>query len=250
MQRYKLEIEYDGTNYCGFQKQPLSNLKSIEGCLEQAIKNLFKKNVKIAVSGRTDAGVHGLNQVIHFDLNKIYDDYKIITGLNYYLKSENIVILSCQKTSQDFHARFSSKTRSYIYKITNRRPRLALNKYRQWHVPLKLDINKINEACKYLIGTHDFSSFRHSNCQALSPIKTVKSLKVVINQQNNNEIEFHIEANAFLQHMVRNIVGTLTLVGLGKIEVLDIKKILEQKDRNKSGPNAPAHGLYFNKVTY
>ncbi|MBL6664863.1 MAG: tRNA pseudouridine(38-40) synthase TruA [Rickettsiales bacterium] len=248
MQRYKLKIEYEGTNYCGFQKQPKSDLKSIEGLIEAAIYSIFKERVKIAVSGRTDAGVHALGQVIHFDLETIYDDYKIITGLNYYLKNEGIVILDCKKVSNDFHARFSSKGRSYIYKIINRRPRPALDNLRAWHVPLPLDIELMKEASQYLIGEHDFAAFQHSNCQALHTIKTITQLDIA--KKDCENIEIHISANAFLQHMVRNIVGTLSLVGLKKVTADYVKNVLDSKDKNKSGPNAPACGLYFIDAKY
>ena len=248
MQRYKLTIEFDGTDYCGFQKQPLSKLHSIEGLLEKSVQNIFNEKVKIVASGRTDAGVHALSQTIHFDLIKTYEDHKIISGLNHYLQNYNIAILSCQKATPDFHARFSSIGRSYKYKIINRRPRLALDKFRAWHVPLPLDIKLMQEAATYLIGEHDFTSFRHSDCHALTPIKKIDKLEVI--QINNEEIEIIISANAFLQHMVRNIVGTLTQVGLKKLTPMKVKEILEQKNRTTSGPNAPSQGLYFTSAKY
>lgn len=248
MQRYKLIIEYDGTKYCGFPKQPIAK-KSIEGLLEEAVYGISQEKVKIIVSGRTDAGVHALSQVIHFDLNKNYEDFKVMSGLNYYLKNHDIAILSCEKTDNNFHARFNSKQRHYKYLITNRRARTVINKNRSWHVPLKLDVNLMIEASKYLIGTHDFSSFRHSTCQASSAIKTISKIEFIENIENEM-IEIYVSGNSFLQHMVRNIVGTLSRVGLKKINPEKIKEILESKDRTKAGLSAPAHGLYFIGVDY
>ena len=248
MQRYKLTIEYDGTDYCGFQKQKLSKLHSIEGLLEKSVHNIFNEQVKIIASGRTDAGVHATNQTIHFDLEKTYEDHKIVSGLNHYLQNYNIAILSCEKTTDKFHARFCATHRSYKYKIINRRAKLALDKFRAWHIPLPLDIKLMQQAATHLVGTHDFSAFRDSDCQALTPIKNVTKLEII--QKDNNEIEIEISANAFLQHMVRNIVGTLVLVGLRKISDMKVKEILEEKKRVNSGPNAPSKGLYFTNVEY
>ena len=248
MQRYRLTVEYDGTKYCGFQKQPLSHIESIESLLEKSVENIFNEKVKIVASGRTDAGVHAISQTIHFDLEKTYDDYKIVSGLNHYLQNYNIAILSCAKTDSKFHARFSSIGRSYIYKITNRRARLALDKHRSWHVPLPLDVDLMRQGAQYLLGEHDFTSFRHCDCNALTPIKHIHQLDII--SIDHEKIEIHISANAFLQHMVRNIVGTLALVGLKKITPGDIKEILEARNRKKSGPNAPSTGLYFLEARY
>jgi tRNA pseudouridine38-40 synthase len=241
-QRYKITIEYDGTNYCGFQKQFDAAKKSIEEVLEEAVFKMSQENVKIFASGRTDAGVHALRQVVHFDLDKKFYDYQIIFGLNSYLGGSDVAIIDCELVDENFHARFNSKQRSYKYKIINRRAPLILQRNRAWHVPQKLDISAMRKAAEFLIGEHDFSSFRDAECQGNSPIKTINDLQIV---QNGEEIEVIVKAKSFLHHMVRNIAGTLVYVGLGKFEADEMKNIIEAKDRQKSGPNAPACGLYF-----
>ena len=245
--RYKITIEYDGTAYCGFQKQKDAAQNSIEQVLEEAIFKLSQEKVKITGSGRTDAGVHALGQVVHFDLKKEFDPYRIVMGLNHYLREEAVAILACEKTDENFHARLSAKMRHYRYEIVNRRGSLALDKNRACHVVRKLDVNAMREAANYLLGQHDFSAFRDAECQASSPIKTIE--KILINQFGD-KIFIEISAKSFLHHMVRNIAGTLIWVGSKKISAVKIKEILEAKDRSKSGPNAPACGLYFLGTDY
>lgn len=242
MNRYKLTIEYDGTNYCGFQKQKEPPLKSIEEVLENVIFKLSQEKVKISACGRTDAGVHALGQVVHFDLKKKFENYQIISALNHFLRDEEIAILNCEKVDENFHARLSTKMRSYRYIIVNRRGSLALDKKRAYHIIKKLDVNLMQKAANILIGKHDFSSFRDSQCQGKSPVKTIKEIKIL---QEEEKIIIEISAKSFLHHMVRNIVGTLIWAGCKKISVSEMKKILQAKDRTKSGPNAPACGLYF-----
>jgi tRNA pseudouridine38-40 synthase len=246
-QRYKLIIEYDGTNYLGFQKQPRSAGKSIELELLEAIEKLTGEKVDIFVSGRTDAGVHAFGQVIHFDLHKKMPPERIVAGLNNYLREEEIAILSCEKVDESFHARFGSKMRHYRYIVVNRHSPPVLQKNRVWHVAKKLDVDAMKKAAKHLLGTHDFSAFRDAECQAKTPIRTI--LKIEVHEQNG-QIIFDVSAKSFLHHMVRNIVGTLVWCGLEKIQPEEMKEILENKDRTKSGPNAPACGLYFTSVDY
>lgn len=244
---YKLTIEYDGGSYCGFQKQSGILKKSVEEVLEEAVFKMSQQRPKIIACGRTDAGVHALGQVVNFDLKKQFSEQQIVSGLNSYLRQENVAILNCQIVKEDFHARFSAKMRHYRYVIINRRAPLVLEKSRAWHVSKKLDIEAMQQATKFLIGEHDFSSFRDAECQAKSPIRTIKKIAII---QNGEAIFIEISAKSFLHHMVRNIVGTLVLVGCKKIEVSKIKEILEAKDRTKSGPNAPATGLYFLRADY
>lgn len=244
---YKLTLEYDGTNYCGWQKQTDIEQKSVEEVLQKAIFQLSQEQPKIIVSGRTDAGVHALGQVVNFDLEKKFDPYKLIMGLNNYLREEKVVILNCEIIDENFHARFNTKMRHYRYLIINRRAPLTLQKNQAYHVSVKLDVTMMKEAAKFLIGKHDFTSFRDAQCQASSPIRTLKKITI---KESGDEISIEVSAKSFLHHMVRNIVGTLIWVGLGKITAVDVKKILEAKDRKKSGPNAPACGLYFTKVEY
>lgn len=245
--RYKLTVEYCGTNYCGFQKQPDFEQKSVEEVLEEAVFQLAKERVKIIASGRTDAGVHALGQVIHFDLGKKFEPRRVVMGLNNYLQKEEVAILKCELVDENFHARFDAKLRHYRYDIINRTAPLTVEKNRAWHLGQKLDVEEMKKAAAFLIGEHDFSSFRDAQCQAKSAIKTVEKISV---SKNDEKILIEISAKSFLHHMVRNLVGTLVLIGSGKLPVAEMKKILAAKDRTKSGPNAPACGLFFLKTDY
>lgn len=245
--RYKLTIEYDGTNYLGFQKQPQELGKTIEGELLRAVKNITGEDVEIAVSGRTDRGVHAIGQVIHFDLEKDFESRKLPLAINAHLEEEDIAVVACEEVNENFHARFSSKKRHYRYVVINRHAPLKIQKNRAWLVKGKIDIAEVEKAAKYLLGTHDFTSFRDSSCQAKDPVKNIEKLEII---ENGEEIYFDISAQSFLQHMVRNIVGTLIWVGYGKIAADDIPKILEAKSRPASGPNAPSCGLFFLGVDY
>jgi len=245
--RFKVELEYCGTSYCGFQKQNDISQKSVEGVLQKALFDLTQSEVEIAVCGRTDAGVHALGQVIHFDLEKNFSPYQIVMGLNHHLKHEDVKVLNVFEVPADFHARFDTKMRHYRYHVINRRAPLVIQKDRAWHVAQKLDISQIKKAAQYFLGEHDFSSFRDAECQAKSPIRTIEKCEVTA---NGEEIIFEVSAKSFLHHMVRNMVGTLIYVGSGKIAADEIPQIIAAKDRTKSGPNAPACGLYFCKVEY
>lgn len=247
MNRFKLCIEYDGSPYCGFQKQFDIEQKSVAEILENAIFLLTQEKVKIFPSGRTDAGVHALEQVIHFDLEKEFDAKKIVSGLNNYLRRELISVLNCEQVDENFHARFGAKMRHYRYAIVNRPAPLAIKAKQAFHVSKKLDILVMKEAAKFLVGTHDFSSFRDSQCQASSAIRSIERIEI---SQNGEEIFVEISAKSFLHHMVRNIVGTLIWAGKRRISAAEVKNILEARDRTKSGPNAPAYGLYFLRTDY
>lgn len=245
--RYKLIVEYDGGAYCGYQKQSLAHKKSVEEALAAAIHNFSCSDVKIFACGRTDAGVHALGQVVHFDLSKTFQTYQVVMGLNHHLRFEKIAILACELVDQGFHARFSTKLRHYRYEILNRQAPAIIDKNRLWHLPKPLDLEKMRFAANFLLGEHDFSSFRDSECQAKSPIRTIESIKIY---SLNQKIFIEVSAKSFLHHMVRNIVGTLAYIGLNKIAAGDLEKILKAKNRNVSGPNAPAYGLYFLKADY
>lgn len=245
MPRYKIKIEYDGTDFVGWQRQ--ENHLSIQQVIEEAIASFSQEEVVLYGSGRTDAGVHALGQVAHFDLSKPHSDKTIRDAINAHMRDYNISILSAETVDDEFHARFSAKKRSYLYRILNRRAPSALDKNRVWWVPVPLDSQKMNEAAKYLIGHHDFSSFRAAQCQAKSPEKTVDS---VIVEQFGEEIHIKAIAPSFLHHQIRNFAGSLKLVGAGKLEPIQIKEILEAKDRRVAGPTAPACGLYFVSVMY
>lgn len=260
--RYKITIEYDGTNYSGWQKQ--DGKITIQETIEDVIKIMMQEEAEVYGSGRTDAGVHALGQVAHFDLKKEIDPFRLMSGINYHLKVkymsridadydlrnkniQDIAVVNCEAVDDEFHARFSAKKRFYRYRILNRRQPTALDNNRVWQVYRELNLDRMNEALKFLVGKKDWSSFRDSECQAKSPIKTIDKVNLT---KVGDEIIFEIEAKSFLHHMVRNIVGTLVDVGLEKTTVEEFEKIIEAKDRTKAGPTAPAQGLYFVKTEY
>lgn len=245
--RYKITVEYDGTNYVGWQKQPDQSDKSIEEILEKAILQMTGEQVKINGSGRTDAGVHAIGQVADFSLTKEFDTFRIMAGLNTYLLPTNVVVVKCEIVPEEFSSRFDAKMRHYRYVIVNRKAALALHKNRAWHVPLPLDVVSMQLAANYLVGEFDFSAFRDAECQSKSPMKSIKKLTV---ERKGEEIIIEVSGKSFLHHMVRNIVGTLMWVGSERINIDDVLIILESRDRKKSGPNAPACGLYFLAVDY
>lgn len=245
MKRYKITIEYDGTNYLGWQRQKDGN--SIQKSIEKAVESFSGQKATVTGSGRTDAGVHALGQVAHFDLESEHTDYRVMMALNHYLKDKNIVILGCETVDEKFHARFSAKKRFYKYRILNKKQLSPLRKNRVWEVRKELNIEKMQNAADLLIGEHDFTSFRDSDCQAKSPIKSIDEISIY---RKKDEIIFEISAKSFLHHMVRNIVGTLRDVGIGKTSIKSFQKILEAKDRTKAGVTAPACGLYFVRVGY
>ena len=248
--RYKITIEYDGTNILGWQRQ--IDGPSVQEYLENAVsllQNNSKEIVQIQGAGRTDAGVHALAQVAHFDLERDIECWKLRDAINFHLREQNapVVVLHVEEAPQEFNARFSAQGRGYIYKILNRRAPSILEQNRVWWVPVELDVEKMRQGAKYLLGNHDFSSFRAAACQAKSPIKTLDKIDI---SQQGEEIIFEVEARSFLHHQVRNIVGTLKMVGDGHLQPDDIKKILDAKDRKAAGPTAPACGLYLSKVWY
>ncbi len=245
MQRYKITIEYDGTDFYGWQRQ--QNCISVQQVIEEAIFAFSKEKTLVYGSGRTDAGVHALGQVAHFDLSSVRSSSEIIGAINYYSMPHKLSILQCELVDSNFHARFSAIERSYLYKIINRSSPLIIMQKRAWHISKKLDIDIMRECLQYFIGRHDFTSFRASECQGKSPVKTITNLDITKNEQ---EITFSITAPSFLHHMVRNIVGTIAEAGYGKIAPVDIPKIFQVKSRMEAGQTAPAYGLYFLKSVY
>lgn len=245
MPRYKITIEYDGTGISGWQRQ--INSSSVQQFIEEAIEKFSQEKVTVHGAGRTDSGVHALAQVAHFDLKKSYPDFIVQRAINHYLKPNRIIITDCEIVNETFHARFSAKKRHYRYIILNRPSPSSIDLDRSWHIREKLDIEKMQQAASILVGEHDFTSFRTMRCQALSPIKTIDEIKI---HQEEEKIIVNISAKSFLHHMVRNIIGTIVPVGLGKISVEDISKIIQAKDRKEAGVTAPAQGLYFKKVEY
>lgn len=247
VQRYKITVEYDGTGLLGWQKQ--LDGPSVQEYLEKAVFGFLGQNTEVYGAGRTDAGVHALGQVAHFDLETSIDPFRVREAMNAHLRNLDapVSVLKAELVDENFNARFSAKGRSYIYRITNRRSPLVLDKYRSWWVYVPLDVEKMRAGAQFLLGHHDFTSFRAAKCQAKSPVKTLDKLDIV---QNGENIAFYVEARSFLHHQVRNMVGTLKLVGDGHLAPEDIKTILESKNRASAGPTAPAHGLYLNQIAY
>lgn len=250
--RWKLTIEYDGTGFAGWQRQ--DNAPSVQQCIEEAMHKFCGEAVALTVAGRTDAGVHAAGQVAHVDIAKEVDAKAVRDATNFHLRPHKIAIVSAEPASPEFNARMGATKRFYCYKILmERRAEPVLDDNRAWHVNLPLDIHAMNKAAKFLHGTHDFTSFRAAECQAKSPIRTMDRLEVVEAKAPftfGRHIEIWAEARSFLHHQIRNIAGTLKLVGEGKWQPEDVKAALEAKDRAKAGPTAPPHGLYFVRVEY
>lgn len=245
MTRYKLVLEYDGTDYVGWQRQ--TNGPSIQESLERAVHGFCGETVTVYGAGRTDAGVHALRQVAHVDIERETDADTVRDAINAHLKPQPIVVRVAHAVSDEFHARFSAVERAYLYRILNRRAPPAIARGQAWHVPGGLDVSAMNEAAQILVGNHDFTTFRATLCQAKSPIKTLDLLSVT---REDEEILIRAEARSFLHHQVRNLVGTLKLVGDGKWSKADVAAALDARDRSKGGPTAPAEGLYLTEVRY
>lgn len=245
--RYKLTLEYDGTYTLGWQRQ--LDGPSVQEYLETVLQVLSGKHSEIAAAGRTDAGVHALAQVAHMDFVTSMEPWKIREAFNANLRQMKapVAVIDVEPVDDNFHARFSAQGRGYIYRILNRRSPSVLLNNRVWWVPVPLNVEQMQKGAAYLLGHHDFTSFRASACQAKSPIKTLDKLDIT---KHGDEIIFTVEAKSFLHHQVRNMVGTLKMVGEGKLTPEDIKTILETKDRSAAGATAPACGLYLNKVVY
>ena len=245
MPRYKITIEYDGTNYAGWQQQ--KDAPSIQEELQKAAFKFLAEDILVTGAGRTDAGVHALGQVAHFDTTKTLDPFKLCQAFNAHLRPQPISVLNAEIVSDDFHARFDAKKRFYVYKILNRRSRPALYVNRMWWVHQPLDVEKMRDAAQVLIGKHDFSTFRAAACQAKSPIKTLDEIRI---ERYGEFVFFYFSARSFLHHQVRNIVGTLKLVGESVWTKQNVIDALNAKDRKAGGPTAAAEGLYFEKVLY
>lgn len=260
MPRYKLTIEYDGLGYAGWQKQ--QDKMSIQDALGAAFYKFCGEQVDVVGAGRTDAGVHATAQVAHVDLAKPQDPFRILQAVNYHLfdpalheESEDdasppvnrIAVLNVEEVTQDFHARFSATKRHYRYRIVNRRPRLALDAGRAWRVVEPLNVSAMQKAAETLIGHHDFTSFRDTQCQAKSPVKTLDELDLI---HTGDTIYVETSARSFLHHQVRIMVGTLVMVGKGKWSADHVRKVLEARDRTQAGPTAPPDGLYLIGVDY
>jgi tRNA pseudouridine38-40 synthase len=242
----KIILEYDGTNYHGWQSQSGTGRGTIQDTLERTLRELTGEYVKTYASGRTDAGVHALGHVAHFRTESSIPSEAWAPALNHLLP-EDIRVLSSEDVPEDFHARYSSTGKIYQYVILNRRAPSALHRSRAWLIDRELNLNAMRRAAGVLIGKHDFSAFRSSACGAKTPVRKLTALTI---RKRGDFVEILLEADAFLMHMARNIVGTLVDVGLGRCTVEAVKKILFSRDRSKAGRTAPAYGLYLVKVLY
>jgi tRNA pseudouridine38-40 synthase len=247
MPRYKLTIEYDGTPYCGWQQQ--AELRSVQQAIEEAVEKFSGERRRLATAGRTDAGVHALAQVAHVDLERDWPTDKVRDALNAHLTAAGdlVFILAAEKVADTFSARLSAQRRRYLYRIVNRRPPPALDRLRAWHVIRPLDIAAMREGARHLVGHHDFSTFRATDCQAKSPMKTLERVDV---RREGEFVLVETAARSFLHHQVRFMVGSLVQVGLGRWQPDDVLHALEARNLQRSGPMAPAHGLYFVGVDY
>jgi tRNA pseudouridine38-40 synthase len=240
-----LGVEYLGTNFHGWQLQK-SGIRTVQQVVEEALSSIADQPIRVFCSGRTDAGVHAIEQVIHFETGVIREDKAWLFGGNVNLPHD-VNFKWVKRVNDDFHARFNAYARQYHYKIHNTPVRSALAGAHALWEPRELDITAMSTAAEYLLGEHDFSSFRGSLCQAKSPIKTIEFIQLT---QDNDEILLDIKANAFLHHMVRNIVGTLLKVGRGEKTIEWVKEVLDAKDRKRAGATAEPQGLYFVKAFY
>jgi len=245
MQRYQIKVEYDGTNFVGWQYQ--KNGLSIQEILQKAIFQFSREKVTVTGAGRTDAGVHAIGQIAHFDLKKKIKKKNFILGVNQYIGNNPVTVLNIKKVNNKFHSRFDAKKRTYQYVIINRQSPLALQKNKAWHICKKLDLKAMKKGAKLLLGTHDFSTFRASSCGAKSPIKTLKKISI---KKNNERIILKFTSKSFLQQQVRSMVGCIKYLGEGKWNLDTFKKSFKSKNRIRCAPPAPACGLYLAKIKY
>ena len=245
MQRYKIKIEYEGTPFVGWQFQ--KNGQSIQEVLQKAIFKFSKEKVLVIGAGRTDSGVHALGQTAHFDLKKKISKKKILPAINQNIGNKPVTVLKVNKTTNKFHARYDAKKRTYLYLIVNRQSPLALQKNKAWHIRKKLDLLHMKKGAKFLLGTHDFSTYRASKCGAKSPVKTMEKILI---KQKKDKITLQFTSRSFLQQQVRSMVGCIKYLGEGKWSLNDFKKSFKSKNRLKCAPPAPACGLYLNKIIY
>jgi tRNA pseudouridine38-40 synthase len=245
MPRYKLVIEYDGAPFVGWQVQ--HNGVSVQGVLETAVTAFCGEHVHVQGAGRTDAGVHALGQVAHVELTRTWDSDTVRDAINAHLRPHPVAVLKAEQATDDFDARFSARQRHYLYRIINRRAGLALDASRAWRVPRPLDASAMHAAAQRLVGKHDFTTFRATECQAKSPVKTLDRLDV---ERVGDELRVHASARSFLHHQVRSMVGSLVQVGDGRWTADDLAAALAARDRKACGPVAPPDGLYLVRVDY
>ncbi len=246
MHRYQILIEYEGSKFIGWQTQKKGN--SVQRSVEKTLSKLLKEKIKLIGAGRTDAGVHAIEQSAHFDVKKIIiNKRKLLSSLNYFLKKKLISIISITKRKNSFHARYSAKFRIYKYVIFNRESNPSIFFNRGWHIKNKIDLKLMRLGADLLEGKKDFSTFRSSKCSAKSPIRTLNYVKL---KKNKNKIEIEFKSQSFLQQQVRSMVGCLKMIGEKKWDIKKFKKVLVLKKRDLCAPPAPSHGLFLEKVIY
>ncbi len=245
MPRFRLTLEYHGGLFAGWQRQ--DDVPTVQQAVEEAIRSITGAAVTTIVAGRTDAGVHARGQVAHFDLDRDFRTDRLRDGMNFHLREQRIAVLEAAIVPDDFNARLSAKARHYLYRILNRRPPPALEAGYVWHVPVALDADAMHRAAQLLVGHHDFTSFRSTECQAKSPEKTLEQLSV---QRAGDEIHITTRSRSFLHNQVRIMAGSLKQVGEGRWSADDLRAALEAKDRRAAGQTAPAEGLTLMRVEY
>jgi tRNA pseudouridine38-40 synthase len=243
--RWRLTIEYDGGPFMGWQRQEHGS--SVQQALEEALFRMTGELAAVHAAGRTDAGVHALAMSAHAEIEKTLTAHRLREGLNALVRPQPISVLAVEPVADDWHARFSCTGRRYLYRILNRRAPPALGRGKVWHIPVPLDLQAMQQGATFLVGRHDFTTFRSVQCQSDSPVKTLDSLEV---SRVGEEIHVQAAARSFLHHQVRSMVGCLTLVGRGQWQPEDIRVALEARNRSALGLNAPAHGLYFVEAVY
>ena len=249
MPRYALCIEYHGAPFAGWQRQ--SAQASVQGAIEAALDRLEPVPHLIAAAGRTDAGVHATAQVAHADMARDWEPFRLSQALNAHLRDVPVAVTACARVPADWHARFSATQRRYLYRMIVRRAPLTHEAGLAWRVPVPLDAGAMQAGADYLIGRHDFTTFRAKHCQADSPVRTLDTLTVQqVPRRDGQEFQFHLAARSFLHNQVRSIVGTLERVGMGALTPQDVANALAARDRNACGPVAPPEGLYLVGVGY
>ncbi len=245
MPRYRMTIEYDGSPFSGWQRQ--AGQPSVQAAIEDAVARLGQSEPTLFGAGRTDAGVHALGQVAHIDLDKTWLPEKLMAAINAQIRPDPVSVFDIEKVDDSFHARFSASARHYEYRIRDSRSPPALDRHRVWWVPYRLDEAAMHSAAQELTGHHDFTTFRSSQCQSKSPVKTLDRLDV---SREGRDVIVRASARSFLHNQVRSLVGTLKMAGDGKWSAKDVRDALEAADRSACGPVAPPDGLYLVKVDY
>ncbi len=245
MTRFALTLEFDGTPFMGLQRQPHG--PSVQQSVEDAAAAITGEDVTLFSAGRTDSGVHALAMRSHIDIAKPFEPFRLMQALNAKMRPDPIAVTHCEVVDDGWHARFSCTGRRYLYRISNRRAPVTLDRDRVWHVAQPLDAEAMHRAAQALVGRHDFTTFRSAHCQAQDPVKTLDRLDV---ERVGSEIHIHAAARSFLHHQVRSMVGCLKLVGAGSWEEQRVAAALAAADRQELGLNAPPHGLYFVEAIY